>query len=415
MKFLVDSVTEDLKRSMARECGKLAVGAMFGILGKVVTTASPMKLLHPVIREYRINDRNPRLRTRVNDYIEENTISLSSRDTITAVDKAISVIKEPLSVSNRNVAFSSNIFTLPSGAKCLLIKKYSERAGGGVLTTESIYVRPAHEKEFLNTIKDLYLKPMKTAHFSFLRSWENKSSLSNASETGRWVSRPAYIPHLKDIPFHPDALSEISEVINTMKSHWDQMTLEEQEFSMTVVFDGDYGSGKTYTAAAISRELEARLRLFPTEVSVSDFWTAADVIQRSVWLADEADKNPAFTDDYTNAAVTLTSSFSGKVTSREVLNATTGPQAIKAGLIILVCNDKTKLREGLLREGRGGTTITFKPVDDAGLKYFFKNKFDYDVPEGIEFADIKVCDYFKYEQTNGYEPARIVEALPKKR
>lgn len=244
MKFLVDSVTEDLKRSMARECGKLAVGALFGVLGKVVTIASPMKLLHPIIREYRIDDRNPRLRTRVIDYIEENTISLSSRDMIATVDKVVSVIKDPSSASNKNVAFSSNIFTLPSGAKCLFIKRHFEREGGGARTTESIYVRPSHVKEFLDTIKDLYLKPLKIAHFGLLRSWENKSSQSNASETGRWVSRPAYIPHLKDIPLHLDTLSEISEVISVMKSHWDQMTLEEQEFSKTVVFDGDYGSGK---------------------------------------------------------------------------------------------------------------------------------------------------------------------------
>lgn len=35
MKFLVDSVTEDLKRSIARECGKLVVGTVLGVMGKI--------------------------------------------------------------------------------------------------------------------------------------------------------------------------------------------------------------------------------------------------------------------------------------------------------------------------------------------------------------------------------------------
>lgn len=385
--------------------------------GEDCYTASPMKLLRPVVREYRLDRMSPRLHARIIDYIEENSISLSSRNTITLVDKMVSVTKESnSSITRDNSAFTGDVFTLPSGAKCLFVKRISERVTGGTTYSESIYVRPIHEKELLDTIKNVYLKPLKITSFGYLRIWESRGPSSSTTQgNGRWASRAAYIPHLKDIPFHTDTLSQINDIIDVMKAHWNKTTLEEQEFSKTVVFDGDYGSGKTYTAAAISRELESRLRLFPTDVSVAEFWDATNCTRSSVWLADEADKNPAFTDDYTNAAVTLTSSFSGKVTSREVLNATTGPQAIKAGLIILVCNDKTKLREGLLREGRGGTVVTFTPVNDAGLKYFFKNKYDYDVPEDVEFADIKVCDYFKYEQTNGYDPAQIVAALPKKK
>lgn len=237
------------------------------------------------------------------------------------------------------------------------------------------------------------------------------------------LRKPEYegAERLDKLPIHSQTRKELEEEIEFVN----RVGIANMPTSRTIVLTGPPGTCKTSIAYRIPYCCTTVGVLFPSKKPELEHLKKCG-LKGLVVIVDEADGLSGFTKEpgrnkqnvVANGVDQMNRDLSGMPTKsddaidkRDVHNYLTGPEA-PPYFNILTTNYPKRFSSAVSRLGRVKKFIYVGKVDDAGIKYFLKQNFNYDAPEDIVFPDRKanqIYDLVERVELDGIES--VVEKL----